>query len=62
MEISTRIQAAGWLIFNKFKIVAPSFEITCSLSVSTNLSIPQGPKVVLRISATAQHALILLII
>lgn len=52
LAISTRVLAAGWTIFKRDNIVAPSLEIVVLFSVII-LSIPLGPKVVLTTSTTA---------
>lgn len=55
--ISTSVLAAGWMMSNNFKIVAPSFVICASPRSDTmSLSIPRGPRVLERISAMERHA------
>lgn len=53
LAISTNTLAAGWIISNSYKIVAPSFVIYVNLFNLINLSIPLGPNVVQTISTIA---------
>mmetsp|Transcript_5486 Transcript_5486/g.7412 ORF Transcript_5486/g.7412 Transcript_5486/m.7412 type:complete len:255 (-) Transcript_5486:219-983(-) len=62
LAMETRVLAAGWTISNNLRIVAPSLEmVVLPRSSYIILSIPRGPRVDLTASATATHALMLLI-
>ena len=59
--MSTSVLAAGCSTSSSFMIVAPSLLIVAVRPLATSLSIPRGPSVVRTASATAWHALMLLI-
>jgi hypothetical protein len=60
--MSTNVLAAGCTMSRSLMIVAPSLEIVTLVPSWISLSIPQGPRVVLRISVMASQALMLLMI